>query len=521
MASFIDLCRFVPTLGGTTDFIYSSAVGGCQSPAAANALNGVKYKCYAVSNDLTQWEIFEGVYNSSTGTFPRTTVLYNSSGTGYATGQSGAGTKISFSTVPQVSIIAAAEDLLTGFINAPSVLSNRTHQYDSPSATGTNLSQNVRRAHQAPATTSIADIQLAFGNWYVGISGTITEEFPNFGALNDINVEANIEYPAGTYFAVYFGGSRLALIGGGATMYSNPVGVEIPAGATYFTNTLVFVGSTSNSWPVMGGTSGAPYAEAQTQSSMGEGASSSASVVNSVNPGSAITASNSIAYGPCLILSRGVPRVPSVVLFGDSIGDGYGEGTGYTPAGSTDPNGLTGYLQRAMQNTVGSAKFTRPGDSYTFRVPTGNHQASFAALAGGVSHAVCGLGTNDVNALAQSTASVQASAAAFWSELANRGIKVWACTIPPCTTSTDNWLTTANQTVVSTEATRVALNTWIRTKPAPLTGYFDVADALETSRNSGIWKIFAGQVQGYTIDGTHCSTFGYKQGATAINPLLL
>jgi hypothetical protein len=111
MAAFLDLCRFIPTLGGTTDFVFSSAVGGCQSPSAAGAQNGVKYKCYAVSTDLTQWEIFEGAYNSGAGTFPRTTVLYNSSGTGTAAGQSGAGTKISFSTVPQVSVVGIAEDL--------------------------------------------------------------------------------------------------------------------------------------------------------------------------------------------------------------------------------------------------------------------------------------------------------------------------------------------------------------------------------------------------------------------------
>ena len=55
MASFVDLCRFNPTLGGTTDFVYSTAVAGCQSPAAANVLNGVNYKLYAVSADLSQW----------------------------------------------------------------------------------------------------------------------------------------------------------------------------------------------------------------------------------------------------------------------------------------------------------------------------------------------------------------------------------------------------------------------------------------------------------------------------------
>ncbi|WP_316196295.1 MULTISPECIES: hypothetical protein [unclassified Bradyrhizobium] len=113
MAALLDNCRFIPTAGGTGDFTYASQVGGCQSPAAAGALNGVRYKLRAESSDLTQWELFEGAYTASTGTFARTTVLYNSAGTGAASGQSGAGTKINFSTVPQVAVVGLSEDLIS------------------------------------------------------------------------------------------------------------------------------------------------------------------------------------------------------------------------------------------------------------------------------------------------------------------------------------------------------------------------------------------------------------------------
>jgi hypothetical protein len=113
MSAFADLVRFNPVAGGTTDWVVSSAVGGCQTPALANVLNGISYKVYAVSNDLTQWEISTGAYNSGTTTFPRTTVLYNSAGTGTATGQSGAGTKINFTLAPQISVVALAEDLIS------------------------------------------------------------------------------------------------------------------------------------------------------------------------------------------------------------------------------------------------------------------------------------------------------------------------------------------------------------------------------------------------------------------------
>lgn len=111
-SSLISTCRFNPVAGGTTDWTYSTAVAGYSSPALAGAVNAAVYSYRAESNDLSQWEEGIGAYSSGTGVFARTTVLYNSSGTGTGPGQSGAGTKITFSTVPQVAIVALAEDLL-------------------------------------------------------------------------------------------------------------------------------------------------------------------------------------------------------------------------------------------------------------------------------------------------------------------------------------------------------------------------------------------------------------------------
>lgn len=103
MAAQLEDCRFFPTLGGTTDWTYSSAVIGYQSPTLAGAVNTLVYAYRAESADLSQWEEGEGAFNS--GVFSRTTVFYNSAGTGTAAGQSGAGTKINFTSVPQVAII--------------------------------------------------------------------------------------------------------------------------------------------------------------------------------------------------------------------------------------------------------------------------------------------------------------------------------------------------------------------------------------------------------------------------------
>lgn len=115
-SSFLDVCRFNPTVGGTTDWTYSSAVTGYQSPTAAGAVNGAIYSYRAESGDLTQWEVGYGAYNSGTGVFSRSTVLFNSSGTT---------SKINFSTVPQVAIVALGEDLAS-LVNANSLAGAQT-----------------------------------------------------------------------------------------------------------------------------------------------------------------------------------------------------------------------------------------------------------------------------------------------------------------------------------------------------------------------------------------------------------
>jgi hypothetical protein len=113
MAAFLDNCRFIAAADGTGDWSFASIAGGCQSPQAAGAKNGARYKFRAETADLTQWEIAEGIYTAASGSFARTTVLYNSLGTGTASGQSGAGARINFTTVPQVAVVGLKEDLLS------------------------------------------------------------------------------------------------------------------------------------------------------------------------------------------------------------------------------------------------------------------------------------------------------------------------------------------------------------------------------------------------------------------------
>jgi hypothetical protein len=178
MAAFLDVCRFSPTAGGTTDWTYSAAVTGCQSPASANVVNGRLYKYRAESADLSQWEMGEGAYNTGTGVLARTTVLYNSSGST---------SKINFTLTPQVAIVALKEDLIS--------------VEEANSFTTTQQTQARNNIGAAPAISSItaalgADVALsntanyfdgpsvaqgAVGTWFV--FGTVTVQ-DTAGAAN-------------------------------------------------------------------------------------------------------------------------------------------------------------------------------------------------------------------------------------------------------------------------------------------------------------------------------------------------
>jgi hypothetical protein len=62
MAAFLDVCRYNPTSGGTTDCTYLSAVTGYQSPTAAGVVNTATYRYRAESADLSEWEVGYGAY---------------------------------------------------------------------------------------------------------------------------------------------------------------------------------------------------------------------------------------------------------------------------------------------------------------------------------------------------------------------------------------------------------------------------------------------------------------------------
>lgn len=139
-------------------------------------------------------------------------------------------------------------------------------------------------------------------------------------------------------------------------------------------------------------------------------------------------------------------------------------------------------------------------------------------------------GNNSIQPLADQ----QETHIAHWRALAGTGARVAAMTLHPYTTSTDAWTTVGGQALASDrdQPARVARNEWLRdgapldtttwepyptgtTDPSAIrigqAGHpvaypvFDQADACETARNSGIWRVDGGA---WTVDGAHLTGHG-------------
>jgi hypothetical protein len=139
-------------------------------------------------------------------------------------------------------------------------------------------------------------------------------------------------------------------------------------------------------------------------------------------------------------------------------------------------------------------------------------------LAKGCNVGCVAYGTNDI-AGARTLGQIQADLQTIGNGLLGVGMsKVYIVTMPPRTSSTDAWVTTANQTRLATEATRITVNDWIRTVPTPFSGVLELADVVETdiagvaTRNGGYWRA------NWSDDGVHGNPVSYAAIAATMVP---
>jgi lysophospholipase L1-like esterase/acyl CoA:acetate/3-ketoacid CoA transferase alpha subunit len=331
-------------------------------------------------------------------------------------------------------------------------------------------------------------LRLVFSNTELTASG-------EFDAPVNITLRVSVEI-GGVFYKVFFGGKRDVTIEPGAFVMSDPVGVSLAPSSEMFVRTRISVGTLGEKWAV--GTS--------LDTAMGE-----SYIASDVVDGGAIGANAASSYGPVAILGMVNGPQPSVAVPGSSSAAGQGD----TLSGTERD---LGYLSRFLSNNTGYHRQVRATQTAAmFLADSRRRLALLAAIS--PTHVIFQLGTNDIGN-GGSFESVQSTLLQCWNILAGMGIRVVATTFSPHnTSSTDNWATPGNQTPASNNAVRGRINDWIRSLPAPLTGYLECADVVETSRGSGVWKS-DGTANKYTTDGLHLSPFAHALVAEALAPEL-
>lgn len=329
----------------------------------------------------------------------------------------------------------------------------------------------------------------------------------------------------GVVYPLTFNGLRSVTLDPGGYLRSDPITLDIDAATRLdvltFANTTGFYGNTTTK----GGWAAGGFV-ATDQTDVGTGV---------------VADSTSTVFGPCNISGTRLAVGADCVIAGDSISAGEQDvgagGTGVAYAAWSTGGGVAGgFMARALTTAkIGHVNIAQSGSTALqfAGAVQGKYRKRFIR---GRANFTSNFGVNDLSA-GQTTAQLQANLVKIWTNAASRGPRVFQTTITPVTTSTDGWVTTGNQTIANAgnNTNRIAVNDWLRagapidpvSKAAvavgtagalvagsgdhPLYFVFDIADAVETARNSGIWKA------NYTPDGTHPSATGAAAAAGAVD----
>ena len=336
-----------------------------------------------------------------------------------------------------------------------------------------------------------ASPQAVFANWKMQ-GGS-----PEVAGSNTITITAALECPiGGAITRMTFGGVASVVIAPGAQVTSDALPIVIPANTRAGVRTTLTTGIAGSvgTWP----------RGHFTTVSLGEQAQEGVNLADN-SMGGTYSGANGGCYGPIAILGATAVKKPSVYVLGDSLSWGQGDDTTGTSAFPTgDAYGNIGPISRALYAAgIGQVRMTRSGLYARDVVGSVNIRTRYLAKSG--TTALVLLGTNDMSGGLTAT-QIEVYLAELYLFLAAQGLKVIASTLPPHTTSTDSWATTANQAFFVSSGQNLyggagsslaTLNNWIRAMPPGVSGVLDYADVVMTARDSGYWN------NGYTSDGTH------------------
>ena len=333
---------------------------------------------------------------------------------------------------------------------------------------------SVQTRTEHVARVAITKLAIAAPNFWVHQSFQGTPGAPlaadtgnqeyGFGATS--TVTAAVEYPAGTFTRITFGGATSGTIPDKSVLVSDEVAVTIPKGAHFFVRMhLVNVNGVPDTYYTTT-TSAVNYGP-------NDAATFGTNVSDQTMGGTVAATVAGVVVFPSAIV--GPSNAPAVCLHADS------RGAGIHPAPASLDNGNS---LIAVGEVFPYINLEMPGETAAQAVASYAVRASLEQFC---TADVMAYGINDLYGGA-TPAALEASVdtmTAGWQAL---GHPVVLETLPPETTSTDGWTTSTNQTKASWDANRVAYDAWVRSYSATgQTGMWDVAGAVMSGFESGVW----------------------------------
>jgi hypothetical protein len=344
---------------------------------------------------------------------------------------------------------------------------------------------------------SFGVLRLVFTNYHGGpaesVTGTITVKCTLEAPVNAVTATR----PATTTPVLFSGATTIAIPYGG-TVISDPIYMTGNEGQILYSNVFVDAG-VGNLFP----TAGMKTMVTGVTPNLWEGGDTAATVTDKTAGGVAGPSGYIYGYGPSQILGglSGDNGTLPVNVFGagDSI-----------LFGATDDVYSEGFFGRASR-TAGVSFVNAGHPSEKVSQVLGNNYSQRIKMAAACTVWVCEYGRNDLPV--DTLAVFQANLIQFWRMLAAVSGRGYQTTMPPASTSSDEWSSLSGQTadtgLYGTQ--RVQFNAWLRdgapisatTGTAlavgaagvrlgqnghPLKGYLELADAVESARDSGKFK---------------------------------
>jgi hypothetical protein len=325
-----------------------------------------------------------------------------------------------------------------------------------------------RRLHTA--RQAMNNFTVSWANW-----GGITEA--NNGG--NVDITAALEFPAGTFTRILFGGAVHGTILPGATLTCDPIALAIPAGSNFFTRFY------------QTGVVGVPFGQECKVAALGDADQSGGADLTM--GGALVENQPTNSWFPVAITAPS----SATRIFG-FIGDSRVAGS--ILAGASDPSGNAGELA-SIQGIAGVPWVNAAVSGDTAQNFAAGNNARRLALVANCTHVFVQFGVNDFGTAAARYAALTTIRGFF------PGKKAYILTVAPHTTGAWTLANGADQVDFGGLGPILnALNALIIANAAGYDGVFDVSPVARLGSNVLLWNA-DGTVSKYTQDGLHENLF--------------